>query len=213
MRHSHVASGRNNCRLRRIAHDSASLKLMCLNHRDNRNRRGPALVFLAGLLWTTAGVPGGVFGATPAGDAAGLEFFEKHVRPVLVEHCYKCHSAASEKLRGSLRLDTREGMLKGGDSGPAIVPGDPDKSLLIKAVRHASEDLKMPVKNPKLPDEQIEELAAWIRMGAPDPRTEQVQGTKSTEARRLHWAFQPVREPVPPSVRNKRLVQTPVDNF
>ncbi|HXJ60400.1 MAG TPA: PSD1 and planctomycete cytochrome C domain-containing protein [Verrucomicrobiae bacterium] len=160
-----------------------------------------------------AGIPGGVFGATPAGDSAGLEFFEKHVRPVLVEHCYKCHSAESEKLRGSLHLDTREGILKGGDSGPAIVPGDPDKSLLIKAVRHASEDLKMPFKNPKLPDEAIEELAAWIRMGAPDPRTEQAQGTKSTEARRLHWAFQPVREPAPPSVRNKRLVQTPVDNF
>jgi mono/diheme cytochrome c family protein len=108
-----------------------------------------------------------------APDASGIEFFEKHVRPVLVEHCYKCHSAEAEKLKGGLSLDTRDGLLKGGDSGPAIVPGTPEKSLLIKAVRYADENLQMPPAKGggKLPDEKIEDLVAWVKMGAPDPRT------------------------------------------
>jgi len=79
-------------------------------------------------------------------DTAGLEFFEQKIRPVLVEKCYSCHSAAAEKLKGNLHLDTREGTLKGGDLGPAIVPGDPDRSLLIKAIRFTDEDLQMPPK-------------------------------------------------------------------
>src|SRR5262245_23689598 len=73
-----------------------------------------------------------------------VEFFEKKVRPVLVKHCYSCHSADAKKLRGELYLDTREGVLKGGATGPAVVPGSPDKSLLIKAVRHEDEKLRMP---------------------------------------------------------------------
>ena len=89
------------------------------------------------------------FAAVPAApaaapDAAGLEFFEKHIRPVLVERCYKCHSTQAEKLKGGLLLDTREGVLKGGDTGPAVLPGDPEKSLLIKAVRYTDKDLQMP---------------------------------------------------------------------
>jgi hypothetical protein len=157
--------------------------------------------------------PGLLGGAEVAPDPAGFEFFEKHVRPLLVENCYKCHSAEAEKLRGGLRLDTREGVLKGGDTGPVIIPGDPEKSLLIKAVRHTSDDLKMPFKSAKLPDDKIEELVAWIKMGAPDPRAGQAQLPATNVSGRGHWAFQPVREPVPPPVRNKRLVQTPVDNF
>src|SRR5829696_1259048 len=88
-------------------------------------------------------------------DSTGIEFFEKQVRPVLVDHCYSCHSEAAEKLKGGLLLDTKAGVLKGGDSGPAIVPGDPDKSLLIKAVRYTDKDLKMPPKDKRLSDEQI----------------------------------------------------------
>src|SRR6267378_676673 len=80
----------------------------------------------------------------------GVEFFEKKIRPLLVEHCYKCHGAQSEKVKGGLLLDTREGVLKGGDTGAAIVPGDPEKSLLIKAVRYTDPDLQMPPKDKKL---------------------------------------------------------------
>src|SRR5882762_8240974 len=102
------------------------------------------------------------------------EFFEKKIRPVLVEHCYKCHSALSEKLKGELFLDTKEGMLKGGESGkPAVVPGDAGKSRLIEAIRYGNEDLQMPPKKAggKLSDEQISDFVLWVNMGAPDPRT------------------------------------------
>jgi len=94
-------------------------------------------------------------------ESSGIEFFEKHVRPVLVENCYKCHSAEAEKLKGGLHLDSKEGVLKGGDTGPAIVPGQPDKSLLIKAVRYADENLQMPPKGKKLTAEQIADLAEF----------------------------------------------------
>src|SRR4051812_3615466 len=96
-----------------------------------------------------------------APDKAGLDFFEKKVRPILVKHCYACHSAearAKKKLRGGLLLDTREGLLKGGDSGPAVVPGKPGDSLLIKALRHDG-DLKMP-KDSKLPAAVIADVEA-----------------------------------------------------
>src|SRR5262245_8394395 len=106
-------------------------------------------------------------------DRAGLEFFEKKIRPVLVEHCYSCHSAAAQKaqkLRGGLRLDTAAAVLKGGDTGPAVLPGKPGDSLLCKALLHA-EDLKMPPKQ-KLPEAVIRDFEKWVAMGAPDPRTD-----------------------------------------
>src|ERR1051325_11864915 len=81
-----------------------------------------------------------------APDSAGIEFFEKKIRPIFVEHCYECHSADAKKVKGGLLLDTRDSTLKGGDNGPAIVPGNPDKSLMIKAVRYTDEDLQMPPK-------------------------------------------------------------------
>src|SRR2546428_170835 len=105
--------------------------------------------------------------------AEEIEFFEKKIRPVLAEICYKCHSASSEKLKGELLLDSKEGMLKGGESGkPAIVPGDADKSRLIEAIRYRNEDLQMPPKKAggKLSDEQIGDFVTWVNMGAPDPR-------------------------------------------
>ena len=91
---------------------------------------------------------GGVFAAEPT--AKGLAFFEKKIRPVLVEHCYKCHSASSEKVKGELLLDTRERIRKGGESGHAVVPKNLDESLLIEAIRYGDEDLEMPPKE-KLP--------------------------------------------------------------
>jgi len=92
-----------------------------------------------------------------------LEFFEKKIRPVLAEHCYKCHSSDSKKLKASLyHLDTRAGFLKGGDTGPAIVPGDPEKSLLIEVIRYTDTDMEMPPKS-KLPDAVIADFETWVK--------------------------------------------------
>src|SRR4030095_7564458 len=159
-----------------------------------------AFVFLRLLLPALAGLsPLACAAATATAavdkpDAAGLEFFEKHIRPVLIDNCYGCHSAGAEKLKGGLYLDTRAGLLKGGDTGPGIVPGNPEKSLLIRAVRYTDKDLKMPPKDKKLSDEQIEHLEAWVKLGAPDPRTGQAAKPAMAQPRK-HWAFQPVQEP------------------
>ena len=107
----------------------------------------------------------------PKLTSAQAEFFETKVRPILVENCYKCHSAGAEKIKGGLVLDTREGWMKGGDSGPALVPGKPEQSLLVKAIRYTDRDLAMPPNDKKLPDNLIADLEQWIRLGAPDPRT------------------------------------------
>ena len=101
---------------------------------------------------------------------AQTDFFENHIRPILADKCYKCHSTLAEKIKGGLLLDSREALLKGGDSGKAIVPGDPEASLLIKAVRYTDPDLQMP-KDKKLADDEIAALEQWVKMGAPDPRT------------------------------------------
>src|SRR6266542_1193340 len=109
------------------------------------------------------------------GTPEQIAFFEQRIRPLLVNHCYECHSRSAKKLRGELALDSRAGVRKGGASGSAIVPGQPDASLLIKAIRHDDKDLRMPPKG-KLSAAEIADLAAWVRMGAPDPRDEQVAG-------------------------------------
>src|SRR5205823_4515254 len=96
-------------------------------------------------------------------------FFEAKIRPVLVEHCYKCHSTEGKKQQGGLHLDTRDALRKGGDSGPVVVPGKPAESRLVKAVRYDDSDLKMPPKG-KLPDAVIADLEKWIALGAQDPR-------------------------------------------
>jgi len=102
-----------------------------------------------------------------------VEFFEAKIRPILVESCYKCHSVEGGKSKGDLLLDTRDSLRKGGASGAVIVPGDPGKSLLIEAVHYKDPDLQMPPldEGGKLSDDQIAALEAWIKMGAPDPRT------------------------------------------
>lgn len=152
-----------------------------------------------------------------AEDAAGLEFFETKIRPILADNCYQCHSAQSKKSKGGLFLDTRDGLLQGGDTGPAIKPGDPDQSLLIKAVRYSDDKLEMPPKNKKLSPEKIAALEAWVKMGAPDPRISKTPGlgnqTEIKAKAATHWAFQPVKDPAPPAVKATRFVRTPVDNF
>jgi hypothetical protein len=129
----------------------------------------------------------------PAGAAETPEdFFEAKIRPVLVERCYECHG--EKKTKGGLRLDTREATLKGGDTAPALVAGDPTKSLLVKAIHWADKDFQMPPKE-KLPDGVIADFEQWIKMGAPDPRIQARQVTqieKHLEAAKAHWAFQPL---------------------
>lgn len=105
-------------------------------------------------------------------SAEGLAFFENKIRPVLVKSCYECHSAEADKVKGGLALDTREGLRLGGDSGPAVVPGDLKASLLIEAIRYQNKDFAMPPQKSggKLPDAVIQDFEQWVRMGAPDPR-------------------------------------------
>src|SRR5687767_6438652 len=112
------------------------------------------------------------------------EFFEKRVRPVLAEQCYECHGP--EKQKADLRVDSRAALLKGSDLGPAIVPGKPEESTLIKSIRHEG-DSKMPAKAPKMPSEQIEALAEWVKIGAPWPDKDATKPTALDEARR-HWS-------------------------
>src|SRR4051794_31655115 len=121
------------------------------------------------ILMMVAAAPAPTPTAAPGGAPSqeGVEFFEKKIRPLLVENCFRCHSASSEKLKGSLKLDSREAALRGGESGkPAIAPGEPEKSLLIEAVRWSNGDLLMPPKK-QLSDQQIADLITWVKMGAP----------------------------------------------
>jgi cytochrome c553 len=140
------------------------------------------------------------------------DYFENKIRPLFVSKCYKCHSQEAPKLKGGLSLESREGWAKGGDNGPSIVPGDPEKSMLITAVRYKDPDLQMPPKGEKLSDEQIATLENWVKMGAPDPRTGTVVAVKKN-APRDHWAFKPVSKAPVPEVPETNWVQTPVDAF
>jgi hypothetical protein len=143
-----------------------------------------------------------------------IEHFEKIIRPVLVERCYTCHSAQAEKVKSGLFLDTREGLLKGGDRGPAIVPGDPDRSRLIRAIRYSDENLKMPPKK-RLSPQQVADFEAWVKRGAPDPRTKnQVSLSDSDSARaKEHWAFKAPKEPQLPLTKEQGWQRNPIDNF
>ena len=143
------------------------------------------------------------------------DFFENKVRPIFVNDCYKCHSRQAPKLKGGLSLESRDGWSKGGDTGPVIVPGDPEKSLLIKAVRYADEDLQMPPKGRKLSDAKIADLETWVKMGAPDPRVGSEVATNKDwiKSPRDHWAFKPIKNSPVPEVRETNWIQTPIDAF
>ncbi len=147
----------------------------------------------------------------------GLEFFEKKIRPALAENCYACHSQKSRKPQGGLLLDSIEAMLKGGASGqPAIVQGDVEKSLLIKAIRHTDAKLQMPPGG-KLPDQTIRDFEAWVKMGAPAPRNPAAaasnQPAYNFEEAKKFWSFQPVKDHQPPKVKNEAWVKSPIDRF
>src|SRR5262249_23701753 len=140
------------------------------------------------------------------------DFFENKIRPILATECFSCHA---DSQMGGLRLDSREAMLRGGKSGPAIVPGDPDKSLIIAAIRQTG-DLKMP-KGGKLAPEQIESIAQWIKSGAIWPVATKTTAPAKAEqidaARRAFWSFQPLHVTRAPAVTNSRWGRTEIDRF
>ncbi len=148
----------------------------------------------------------------PPAAAEEIEFFENRIRPVLVEHCDQCHSENAKNIQGGLRLDSKTAAQKGGDSGPAVVPGNVEESLLIDALRY--DGFEMPPKG-KLPESVIEDFTRWIEMGAPDPRvdTEVVESTIDFDEAAKFWSFQPISASDPPSVENKSWATNPIDYF
>jgi mono/diheme cytochrome c family protein len=159
--------------------------------------------------------------ATPASVAASPDFFESKIRPVLATSCYPCHT---QSALGGLRLDSREAMLRGGGRGAAITPGDPDTSWLIRAVRQSDPGLKMPAGSPKLTDAQIDDLSAWVKAGAVWPGTPAPVGGTAAPAktgeryviapeRRAFWSLQPLKEPVPPVIKDPKWSRTNIDRF
>ena len=170
-------------------------------------------------VWTAGTVPTApttAFADVPTSDQ--VEFFEKRIRPVLVEHCYDCHSAGAKKIKGGLVVDSRAGVHKGGDTGALLTPGDPEASMLIQAVRHLDEDTAMPPKE-KLAPAIIADLEQWVRMGAPDPRGDDTVAAvqeKSvidwTKAREW-WSFRPLMAPPVPLVKNAAWAASDLDRF
>jgi dienelactone hydrolase/Ca2+-binding EF-hand superfamily protein len=144
-----------------------------------------------------------------------LAFFEKKIRPVLIKSCYECHSAEAEKLKAGFALDSRDALLKGGDSGAAVVLGKPEASLLITSLSHADEDLKMPPEKHggKLSDSVIADFTVWVKRGVPMPAANAVTTNEKMEARLTHWAFQPVKDAPAPTVKNTAWPRSEVDRF
>lgn len=164
-------------------------------------------------------LPSAVFLFLTLPAAAGAEdfsFFESKIRPVLASSCYDCHAA--EKQKGGLRLDWRDGLLKGGKLGPAIVPGDPEKSLLIQAIAHTHAELKMPKSGDALSQKTVDAFREWIRSGAPDPRdrppsegaAESGDWAAALSLRKQWWCWQPLKAGDPPPISG---VEHPVDRF
>ena len=151
-----------------------------------------------------------------------LTFFEDHIRPLLENRCYKCHSAKATELHANLYLDSRPGWQKGGDSGPAIVPGKPAESLLVQAIGYAEDAATQMPPEGKLPEREIALLTKWIEMGAPDPRSEAAkhakQRTIDLESERHHWAYQPLTTTMPPNDQqlegsDPKWLASPIDRF
>ena len=153
-----------------------------------------------------------VLSAAAAASSVGEDFFESKIRPIFANICSQCHG---DTATSGLRVFSRETLLQGGHRGPAIVPNDPEKSLLIQAVRQTG-DLKMP-KGGKLPAEDVQNLAEWVRMGAPWPQSKPVLASgppfKITPEQRAFWSFQPIKLPATPVVKNARWAKTDIDRF
>lgn len=165
--------------------------------------------FPCSLLAILAGLPAVVLSAD-AIKPADLDFFEKKVRPILIDRCYDCHSAEKGKTKGGLALDTQSAIQQGGDNGPALIAGNADKSLIIEAIRYQNRDMQMPPKS-ALPEAEVKILEEWVSRGAPDPRTQVVAlGPRviDLEKGRQHWAFHDIAQAKPPQAK-----EHPVDAF
>ncbi len=178
-----------------------------------RTRR---LGFLAGFCALIAMAPA-LLAAAPPDDPAKVAFFEKKVRPILVDHCYLCHSADT-KPSGDLRVDDRNGLLAGGNSGPALVLGKPEQSLLLQRVSHKDAKKRMPAEGKPLSEAQIADLASWIKDGAawPTPRVSFTLGRPKPRYEQLkkeHWAWQPLAERKAPAVKNAAWPRDDIDHF
>ncbi len=154
-------------------------------------------------------------------ESSELEHFERRIRPVLVENCYKCHNSV-DAAEGGLALDSREGLRRGGSSGAAVVPGNAERSLLVAALRHERDDLRMPQDGPKLSPAVIADFVTWIKRGAADPRdappsAEELRRATAWETvlerRKEWWSFQPLTAPQPPAVPGEVWSEHPVDRF
>ncbi|MCA9159607.1 MAG: DUF1549 domain-containing protein, partial [Planctomycetales bacterium] len=149
--------------------------------------------------------------------SAGVAFFEAKVRPILVERCYDCHSAESGSAEGELLVDSRMAIRQGGERGPAVVPHHPEASLLLSAVMHSHDDLKMPPKEAPLSAEVIADLRKWIEMGAPDPRVSDAPPSGDVwpggDVAREHWAYQPPQTATPPDVGQSDWGRDELDRF
>jgi hypothetical protein len=170
-----------------------------------------AVQLAAATAWSDTPAPAeSIATGAAVGTPEGIEFFEKHVRPLLATNCLSCHG---DQQKGGLRLTSRAALLKGGDSGAAIVPMQPEQSLLVKALEH-SDELQMPPEE-KLPAEAIDAVSAWIRMGAPWPAEVGSTATAKDEPQnwKTHWAFQPLRKPDLPAVKDNAWARTPLDLF
>jgi len=172
-------------------------------------------IFLAGGL---LGASVGFAKEAPAEiSPAQREFFEDEIRPLFIEHCYECHDASDGDFKGGLALESPAGLREGGDTGPAVAPGHPEKSLLIRAIGYADRDLQMPPRSP-LPDEAVRNLEKWVAMGAPDPRDEPAAGKPepsgmSPEEGREFWSFETPTAPTPPEVDGLPADANPIDRF
>ena len=180
---------------------------------------GPLRLFVMISCWATVFTSLQLFAPVcQAGDQQGLELFEKAIRPVLIRYCYECHSSVAKELKGGLRLDSRDGIRQGGDTGPAVVPGNVRESLLIEAMRH--ESLEMP-PDEKLPHNVTVDFVKWIELGAPDPRDSppapdevaEVSWQLILESRRNWWSLQQVQMPEIPEPTDTAWSEHPVDRF
>lgn len=176
----------------------------------------PKTLFVAGVSSLVAGT----LVARPIGNMSGTEYFESKVRPLFVKHCYECHSEAEQKQKGGLLLDRESGWLEGGDTGKAVIPGQPEASLLVEVVQRLDEDSAMPPKYP-LEEEEIAILVRWVKGGAPGPKEDMGETEFSQlgdqevifEKAEEHWSFRPVQEVAPPEVSHSEWNRNPIDRF
>jgi mono/diheme cytochrome c family protein len=168
-----------------------------------------SLGLLIAIFLSTAGQ---LIAAAAAPSTQGSELFEKRIRPLLADHCYECHSAREGKSDGGLVLDTRAGLAKGGVSGPALVAGEAERSLLISTLR-AAERPSPAVPQHRLASAQLADLVSWVNRGAPDPRTAERETPNAKLETHRHWSFQPLTDPPVPETRNRRWVNNDIDRF